>query len=207
MRRKRFFVHRLGRCETADVGPRTRIWAFAHVLSGAIIGADCNICDHTFVECGATLGDRVTLKNGVSVWTAVTLHDDVFVGPNAVFTNDHAPRALPFRTSPAAFRPTVVERGATIGANATILCGITIGEHAMVGAGAVVTSSVPAYALMVGVPARRTGWICACGNRLEPPFVCACGRTYRLGSEVDGLEQTTTPEPQIAGDGTSRLTR
>jgi acetyltransferase-like isoleucine patch superfamily enzyme len=199
-RRRRYFLHRLGLCESSDVGARTRIWAFAHVMAGAVVGADCNLCDHTFVECGARLGDRVTLKNGVSVWTAITLSDDVFVGPGAVFTNDHAPRARPYRTSPDAFLPTVVAQGATIGANATILCGIHIGEHAMIGAGAVVTSSVPAHAIVVGVPARRIGWICTCGDRLEAPFVCRCGRAFELSSEAEGL----TPRGACAAETVAR---
>ena len=110
MRRRRHFVHRLGCCESDRVGPRTRIWAFAHVMAGAVVGADCNLCDHTFVESGARLGDRVTLKNGVAVWTAISLEDDVFVGPGTVFTNDHTPRAAPYRTTPDRFLATVVER-------------------------------------------------------------------------------------------------
>ena len=180
MRPRRFFVHRLGCCESSHIGPRTRIWAFAHVMAGAVVGADCNLCDHTFVECGARIGDRVTLKNGVSVWTAITLEDDVFVGPGAVFTNDHAPRAVPYRTTPDRLLPTVIARGATIGANATVLCGLRVGEHAMVGAGSVVVRDVPAHAVVVGVPARQVGWICVCGERLEAPFTCSCGRRYDL---------------------------
>ena len=194
MKQRRFFVHRLGCCESSQVGPGTRIWAFAHVMAGAVVGADCNLCDHTFVECGAQIGDRVTLKNGVSVWTAITLEDDVFVGPGAVFTNDHAPRAVPYRTTPDRFRPTVIARGATIGANATVLCGLRVGEHAMVGAGSVVVRDVPAHAVVVGVPARQVGWICVCGERLEAPFICSCGRRYALDGSA-GLTPAAAGAP------------
>lgn len=172
------FVHPAALCETTSVGEGTRIWAFAHVLQGAVIGASCNLCDHTYVEGGVVMGDRVTLKNGVAVWDGVVLHDDVFVGPNAVFTNDLVPRAAPHRTSPDALSRTIVEHGATIGANATIVCGSTIGAHALVGAGAVVTGDVPCHALVVGVPARQVGWICCCGARLTPPWSCPCGRDF-----------------------------
>jgi UDP-2-acetamido-3-amino-2,3-dideoxy-glucuronate N-acetyltransferase len=173
-------IHPLACCESENIGAATRIWAFAHVLQGAVVGAGCNLCDHTYVEGGARLGDRVTLKNGVAVWEGVTLRDDVFVGPFAVFTNDPVPRAAPYRTPRRDLRPTVVERGACIGANATIMCGVTIGEYALVGAGAVVTRDVAPYALVVGAPARQAGWLCACGARIEAPFACRCGRSYRL---------------------------
>lgn len=140
----------------AVIGPRTRVWAFAHVLAGARVGADCNLCDHTLIEGGAVVGDRVTLKCGVQLWDGVTLEDDVFVGPNATFTNDPFPRS---RQRPAEFARTMVRRGASIGANATILPGITIGQEAMIGAGAVVTRNVPARAIVVGNPAYITGYI------------------------------------------------
>src|SRR3712207_2265259 len=151
-----FFVHELGVCESADVGPRTRIWAFAHVLPGASIGADCNICDHVFVEGGAVVGDRVTVKCGVQLWDGVQLCDDVFVGPNVTFTNDPFPRSRQHLTS---YPRTVVGPGASLGANSTILPGRTIGRHAMVGAGAVVTKDVPPNAIVVGNPARIVGYV------------------------------------------------
>lgn len=173
------FVHPHGLCESDQVGPRTRIWAFAHVMAGAVVGADCNVCDHVFVEAGARIGSRVTIKNAVSVWDAVTIEDDVFVGPAAVFTNDLSPRAQS-KVDPADFVPTVVRAGATIGANATIVCGVTVGRYAFVAAGAVVTRSVADHALVVGTPARPTGWVCECGRRLDDALVCACGRRYRL---------------------------
>jgi UDP-2-acetamido-3-amino-2,3-dideoxy-glucuronate N-acetyltransferase len=180
------FVHPRGLCESDRVGPGTRVWAFAHVMEGAVVGADCNIGDHAFIERGARLGDRVTVKNAVLVWDRVTVEDEVFLGPNAVFTNDLAPRAAR-KKSPDEFLPTLVRRGATVGANATIVCGTTVGEHAFVAAGAVVTHDVAAYALVAGNPARRIGWVCACGQRLGPSLSCACGRSYRLGSADTGL--------------------
>ena len=185
------FVHAAALCETSDVGPRTRIWAFAHVMHGARVGADCNVCDHAFIESGAVVGDRVTIKNGVVVWDRVTIGDDVFVGPNAVFTNDLVPRAA-VKKPREQFLPTVVQRGASIGANATIVCGVTLGAYALVGAGAVVVSDVPAHALVVGNPARRIAWVCACGERVTPPAACGCGRRYRLRDELAGLVAETS---------------
>jgi UDP-2-acetamido-3-amino-2,3-dideoxy-glucuronate N-acetyltransferase len=174
------FVHELALCESDDVGPRTRIWAFAHVLAGARIGADCNVGDHAFVEGGVVVGDAVKIKNGVQLWSGVTVEDEVFLGPGAVFTNDASPRA-PYPKGPAGWRATLARRGATIGANATVLSGLTIGCWAMVGAGSVVTGDVPAHAVVVGNPARRTGWACRCGQVLPDALVCAaCGRAYRL---------------------------
>jgi UDP-2-acetamido-3-amino-2,3-dideoxy-glucuronate N-acetyltransferase len=180
------FVHPTALCESEHVGPRTRIWAFAHVMAGAVLGADCNVCDHAFVETGARVGDRVTIKNNVLIWDRVTVEDEVFVGPNVVFTNDPNPR-IAFKKPPERFTPTLVRRGASIGANATVVCGVTIGEQAMVGAGSVVTRDVPAHALVVGNPAHRIGWICACGDRLGDDLVCRCGRRYVLRSEGSGL--------------------
>jgi acetyltransferase-like isoleucine patch superfamily enzyme len=154
-------------CESKKVGPRTRIWAFAHVLPGARIGADCNICDHTFIENDVTLGDRVTVKCGVQLWDGVRIEDDVFIGPNATFSNDRFPRS---RRRPKAFLQTVVKEGASIGANATILPGITIGRGAMVGAGAVVVASVPPYAVVAGNPARIVSY-CDTGPAEKDPAV------------------------------------
>ena len=146
-----FFCHERAIVESEDIGDGTRIWAFAHVMPGARIGADCNICDHVFVENEAVLGDRVTVKNGVQIWDGVTVEDDVFIGPNVTFTNDPWPRS---RKRPEAWPSLRVCRGASIGANATLLPGVTVGEHAMVGAGSVVTADVPARAVVVGNPAR-----------------------------------------------------
>ncbi len=145
------FVHPAALCESSAIGPRTRVWAFAHILPGARIGADCNVCDHVFIENDVVVGDRVTIKCGVQLWDATRIEDDVFIGPNATFCNDRFPRS---RQHPASYAPLTIRRGASIGANATILPGLEIGAGAMVGAGAVVTTSVPARAVVVGNPAR-----------------------------------------------------
>jgi UDP-2-acetamido-3-amino-2,3-dideoxy-glucuronate N-acetyltransferase len=149
------FVHPLGLCESNQIGVRTKIWAFAHVLPEARIGSDCNICNNVFVENRAIIGDRVTIKCGVQIWDGVTLEDDVFVGPNATFSNDTFPRS---RQRPAEFVKTVVRKGASIGANATVLPGVSIGERAMIGAGSVVTRDVPPRAIVVGNPGRIVGY-------------------------------------------------
>jgi len=152
----KLFVHQLGCCESTQVGAGTRVWAYAHVLPGARIGADCNICDQVFVENDVVVGDRVTVKCGVQLWDGLRVEDDVFIGPNATFTNDRFPRSKQY---PEKFAQTVVEQGASIGANATILPGLRIGRYAMVGAGAVVTRSVPPHAIVVGNPARIVGYV------------------------------------------------
>jgi len=148
-------IHPNALCESSSIGARTRIWAFAHVLPGARIGADCNLCDGVFVENDVIVGDRVTVKCGVQLWDGVRLEDDVFVGPNATFTNDPFPRS---RQRPERYPLTIVHAGASIGANATILPGLSIGRGAMVGAGAVVTRNVPPHAIVMGNPARITGY-------------------------------------------------
>jgi len=184
------FVHEMGLCESDQVGPRTRIWAFAHVMQGAVVGADCNVGDHAFIEGGARIGNRVTVKNAVLVWDKVTVEDEVFLGPNMVFTNVRNLRSA-LRPKPEEFLPTLVKRGASIGANATIVCGVTVGEGALVGAGGVVTADVPAYALVAGNPARRVAWVCACGARLPRSLRCTCGRRYRRVDERAGLAPVT----------------
>lgn len=150
-----FYVHPNALCESAQIGENTRIWAFAHILPQAVIGSDCNICDGVFVENDVVVGDRVTIKCGVQLWDGVHLENDVFIGPNVTFTNDLRPRSKQY---PASFAKTLVCEGASIGANATILPGLVIGRSAMIGAGAVVTQSVPPYAIVVGNPARITGY-------------------------------------------------
>ncbi len=158
------FVHEKAIVEPgAILGPGTRVWAFAHILPGAVIGEDCNICDGVFIENDVVVGDRVTIKLGVQLWDGVRLENDVFVGPNATFTNDPFPRS---RQRPAAYAKTVVREGASIGANATILPGIVIGRQAMVGAGAVVTSNVPPHAIVTGNPARIHSYVATDEPRL-----------------------------------------
>jgi len=157
------FVHPNALLESEQVGDGTRVWAFAHVLPGARIGADCNICDHTFIENDVVIGDRVTIKPGVQLWDGIRIEDDVFVGPNATFTNDPAPRSKQHLDEHPI---TVVRRGASIGANATILPGLTIGQYAMVGAGSVVTRSVPPHAVVVGSPARIIRYDADAGSSL-----------------------------------------
>jgi acetyltransferase-like isoleucine patch superfamily enzyme len=173
------FVHRLALCESDSIGDGTRIWAFAHVMHGAVVGRDCNIGDHAFIESGAVVGDRVTVKNGVLIWDGVTIADEAFIGPGVIFTNDRHPRSP--RTPAAAARyaeranwlcETHVGRGASIGGGAVITPGISIGEYAMIGTGAVVTRDVPPHSVATGFPARAIGWVCHCGQRSSIPGPC-----------------------------------
>ncbi|MFN8716957.1 MAG: acyltransferase [Gemmatimonas sp.] len=149
----------------ARIGAGTRVWHFCHVLGGATIGARSSLGQNVVVMHGVRIGDNVKIQNNVSVYEGVTLEDDVFCGPSMVFTNVHNPRSAVSRKDE--YRPTLVKRGASIGANATIVCGVTIGRYAFIGAGAVVTKDVPDHALMAGVPARRIGWMSEAGHRLE----------------------------------------
>ncbi len=184
-----FFVHANALCETNFIGDGTKIWAFAHVLPGAKIGADCNICDGVFIEGDVIVGDRVTIKCGVQLWNGVRLADDVFIGPNATFTNDNFPRS---KCYPEKFLETVVHAGASIGANATILPGITIGSGAMIGAGAVITRSVPANAIVVGNPGRITGYIADKSGNLNRP-VSTHNENTALDSVVEGVKLHQLP--------------
>lgn len=156
------FVHPMGLCESADVGAGSRVWAFAHVLPGAKIGRDANICDFVFIENDVVLGHRVTVKCHVAIWDGLRVGDDVFIGPGVCFTNDKSPRSK--RHKPAL--RTTIARGASLGAGAVILPGVTVGEYAMVGAGAVVTRDVPPFTLVTGNPARPRGLVCVCGRSL-----------------------------------------
>ena len=168
--------------EGAIVGEGSKIWHFCHVSSGARIGASCALGQNVFVASTAHIGDRVRIQNNVSIYDGVSLGDDVFVGPSAVFTNVINPRSEVPRKDE--YLPTKVEAGASIGANATVVCGVTLGRYAFVGAGAVVTHDVKPFALVVGVPARQIGWMCRCGVRLEIvdnlSTCTACARHYRL---------------------------
>ena len=177
--------------EGATVGKGTKIWHFCHVMPGAVIGERCNLGQNVVVMNGVRLGDNVKVQNNVSIYEGVEIEDDVFCGPSMVFTNVLNPRSHVSRKSE--YRRTLVRRGASIGANATIVCGATLGEFCFIGAGAVVSKDVPAYALMVGVPARRIGWMCQCGERLPDSGAgacAACGSTYERHG--DGLRATRT---------------
>lgn len=168
--------------EGCTIGEGTRIWHFSHVMHGARVGKSCNIGQNVVISPGAIVGDRVKIQNNVSVYTGVTVEDDAFLGPSCVFTNVINPRSFISRKDE--FRPTIVRRGASIGANATIVCGNEIGEYAMVGAGAVVTKDVPPYSLWVGNPARQAGWVSRAGHKLDfndDMAVCPeTGAHYRL---------------------------
>lgn len=181
------FVHALALNESSTVGAGTRIWAWAHVLAGAVVGKDCNVGDHAFIEGGAVVGDGVTIKNGVAIWDGVTLEPFVFVGPNVAFTNDRFPRSPrhpDLRTRYADkgwLERTLVREGASLGANCSIVCGVTIGRYALVAAGAVVTADVPDFRIVAGSPARVVGSVCLCGDKLarSGDLRCTrCGRAY-----------------------------
>ena len=182
-----YFVHESSYIDDgAQIGKGTKIWHFCHVMPGAVIGERCNLGQNVVVMPGSKLGNNVKVQNNVSIYEGVVLEDDVFCGPSCVFTNVVNPRSHVSRK--AEYQSTLVRRGTSIGANATILCGTTLGEYSFIGAGAVVRSDVPAFAIMVGVPARRVGWMCRCGVRLQVrdsrATCAACGTVYH---ESDGL--------------------
>jgi UDP-2-acetamido-3-amino-2,3-dideoxy-glucuronate N-acetyltransferase len=185
------YIHPLAVAEQgASIGRLSRIWQFCVILPGAVIGEDCNICSHCLIEGEARVGSRVTVKCGVQLWDGVTLEDDVFVGPNATFTNDPRPRS---RNRSFLAATTVVEAGASIGANATVLPGLRIGRGAMVAAGALATHDVPAFAVVRGNPARLAGWVCWCGQKLDfesTSIACACGRRFEKLSETSIMERS-----------------
>ena len=176
----------------AVIGAGTKIWHFAHVMPGAVIGARCSLGQNVVVMPGTRIGDNVKIQNNVSIYEGVELENDVFCGPSCVFTNVMNPRSHVSRKHE--YQRTLVKRGGSIGANATIVCGVTLGEYAFIGAGAVVTADVPPYGLMVGVPARRVGWMCQCGERLHVAAsragCAACGAGYE---ESGGMLRQTTP--------------
>ena len=182
------FVHESAYVDSpSTIGAGTKIWHFCHVLAGVEIGRGCVLGQNVMVGPDVRIGDHCKIQNNVSVYRGVTLEDGVFCGPSAVFTNVDNPRAEIERKHE--FRPTLVQRGATIGANATIVCGCTLGAYCFIGAGAVVTSDVPAYALMLGIPARRVGWMSEAGTRLGPDLVCPeDGSRYRETPD-GGLER------------------
>src|SRR6202045_376444 len=165
MEKRDYFVHESSYVDDpCSIGPGTKVWHFSHIMKNARIGTDCNIGQNVVISPDVTIGNNVKIQNNVSVYTGCILEDDVFCGPSMVFTNVMNPRSHVARKDE--YRTTLVKRGASIGANATIVCGITLGEYAFIGAGSVVAKHVPAFALMVGVPARRIGWMCQCGERL-----------------------------------------
>jgi len=182
----------------AVIGNGTKIWHFSHVMPGAVIGERCNLGQNVVVMPGTRIGNNVKIQNNVSIYEGVELEDDVFCGPSCVFTNVMNPRSHVPRKN--AYRRTLVKRGGSIGANATIVCGVTLGEYAFIGAGAVVTSDVPPYGLMVGVPARRVGWMCQCGERLHTSAGrAACGVCGASYEESGGILRQTTASRARAG--------
>ena len=201
--------HSLALVESDRVGIGTRIWPYTHIMEGAVIGANCNIGSHCFVESGAVIGDRVTVKNGNHLWEGVKLEDDVFVGPGVCFTNDRYPRSprLPIAAgryaSKAWLMNTVVKRGASVGAGAVILPSVTLGAYCMIGAGAVVTTDVKPHALMAGNPARQLGWVCRCGLPLKIPGehqdVSDSGGDSALGPSRDGHSHQG-PDLAVSGE-------
>jgi UDP-2-acetamido-3-amino-2,3-dideoxy-glucuronate N-acetyltransferase len=182
MTSNKYFVHESSYIdEGATIGPDTKVWHFCHVMSGAQIGADCSVGQNVFIGRNVVVGNNVKIQNNVSLYEEVELEDDVFCGPSMVFTNVINPRSHVSRKDE--YLQTLVRKGASLGANCTIICGITIGRYAFVGAGAVVTKDVPDYALMVGTPARCMGWMCECGIKLaftNGTSICGeCGKQYR----------------------------
>ncbi len=186
---KDFFVHESSYVdEDVKIGKGTKIWHFCHVQKEAEIGDNCSLGQNVNVSNHVKIGNGVKIQNNVSLYEGVALEDYVFCGPSCVFTNDLTPRAK-YPKGSAGYKKTLVREGASIGANATIVCGHTVGRWALIGAGAVVTTDVPAHALMLGIPARKAGWVCECGELLKENLHCEkCGRTYE--EKADGLEET-----------------
>ena len=183
---EKYFTHETALVHTTQIGEGTRIWAFCNILNDAVIGRECNICDHCSIENNVVIGNRVTIKNGVSIWDGMTIEDDVFIGPNAVFTNDVYPRSKVYHTE---VDKTLIQQGATIGANAVIIAGHKIGRYSFVGAGAVVTKDVPDFSIWYGNPAIQQGYVCKCTKRLfftdkQKETVCKCGLKFKLHNDI-----------------------
>lgn len=186
----KYFKHPTAIVETDDIGEGTKIWHFAHIREKAKIGKNCTIGKSVYIDNEVEIGNNVKIQNFVSIYRGVRIEDDVFIGPSVTFTNDLYPRA--FIWSEDKIIPTLVRRGASIGANSTIICGVIVGEYAMVGAGSVVTKDVPPFGLVYGVPARLKGFVCYCGKKLEKVveesknkivYECSCGKTVRIKKE------------------------
>ena len=180
-----YFVHESSYIDDGvTIGRGTKIWHFCHIQRGAVIGEDCSLGQNVNISNCVSIGNGVKIQNNVSVYEGVTLEDYVFCGPSCVFTNDLTPRAR-FPKGRAGYKKTIVRNNATIGANATIVCGHELGEYCTIAAGAVVTRDVPAHALMAGVPARQTGWVCECGQVLDGSLSCPdCGRRYKRTADT-----------------------
>ncbi len=192
-----FFVHESSYVdENVEIGEGTKIWHFCHVQSGARIGERCSLGQNVNISNNVKIGNGVKIQNNVAVYEGVELEDDVFCGPSCVFTNDLTPRAK-YPKGHENYKKTLIKQGASIGANATIVCGHTVGEWALIGAGAVVVSDVPAHALMLGVPAKRKGWVCECGELLKLSLQCrSCRRKY-LESNNGLIEEVESCNSEI----------
>jgi UDP-2-acetamido-3-amino-2,3-dideoxy-glucuronate N-acetyltransferase len=203
------YVHPTALVETTKIGSGTRVWAFTHVTSGATVGSNCNIGGQCFIEAGATIGDNVTVKNGNSIWAGIAIGDGAFIGPQVVFTNDLRPRSPRLAYASDRYSEeswlshTVIKEGVSIGAGAVILPGVTLKEFCMIAAGAIVTKDVPAHALVMGAPARITGWVCYCGQKLNEDDATAwckqCSAKFeRTDSEIRALSTPAVAQPLAA---------
>lgn len=183
-----YFIHPSSLVETKAIGEKTTIWAFVHILPGAHIGSRVNICDHVFIENKVIVGNNVTIKSGVYLWDGITIEDNVFIGPAAVFTNDIYPRS---KNNQYIQKKTVLKRGSSVGANATVLAGVTMGKYSMIGAGSVVTKNIPDFALAYGNPAQVKGFICICTKKIslvKKIYICECGKKYVINKNSVQLE-------------------